>query len=431
MFLNKNLSSSDVSKIKSTSTNYRKNNNTKSNQSYNKYKWNLIKLQKIISREILSPSTLCNFTNCSTKKLKNNIYKEDKLNNKINAKKNNNQIYRNCDIILKKDKKEEIEKLFKIDKKELLIYEIKYFSEEQFFIYDKEHQNDKNSNYPYSNENFLDILLLSHRKKLILNSTIKPLKTIQTNITFQKRNILVSWLTEINMKYIKDQHLLFLSVKYLDRVLYNKKIDINDFQIIGLLCVNLALKLEKTNFFFQDKEIIALTGNKEICKQDNKEYLKSIRKIHETENMLCDILNFDLMESTSVFILTRLIQIINIQNKDVEKIFISIAHFFLELSLYDEQFYTFTEFVNALSCVILTISLLNEFKIKLGFDPFLRNCVKIYNEQIKNYYTLCQRTVKELKHLKYGHILFTKYQKETPQNVIDSYLREFINNCCK
>ena len=79
----------------------------------------------------------------------------------------------------------------------------------------------------------------------------------------------------------------------------------------------------------------------------------------------------------------------------------------------------------------MTISLLNEFNIKLGFDPFLRNCVKIYNEQIKSYYTLCQRTVKELKHLRYGHILFTKYQKETPQNVIDSYLREFINNCCK
>ena len=431
MFLNKNISSNNIAKIKSSSTNFRKNNYTKSNQLNNKHKCNLFKLQRNISKEILLPSALNNFTNCSTKKFKNMMCIENKNSKGISDNKNNNLISRNCDLILKKDKKEEIEKLFKIDKKELLIYEIKYFSEEPFFIYDKEHQNDNNSNYPYSNENFLDILLLSHRKKLILNSTIKPMKTIQTNITFQKRNILVSWMTEINMKYIKEQHLLFLSVKYLDRVLYKQNIDINDFQLIGLLCVNLALKLEKTYLFFQYKEIITLTGNNEICKQDHKEYLKSIKKIDEIEIMLCDILNFDLMESTSVLILNRLIQIINIQNKGVEKIFLSIAHFFLELSLYDEQFYSFTEFVKALSCILLTISLLNEFNIKLGFDPFLRNCVKIYNEQMKSYCSLCQKTVKELKYLKYGQILFNKYQKNAPQNVIDSYLCKFINNCCK
>ena len=431
MFLNKNSSSNNINKSNSSSTNFRKKNYTKSNQLPNKYKCNLFKLQRNIFNGILSPSSLYNFENCPTKKFKNKICLENKKGKGINENQNKNQISRNCNLILKKDKKEEIEKLFKIDKKELLIYEIKYFSENTFFIYDKEHQNDNNSNYPYTNENFLDILLLSHRKKLILNSTIKPLKTIQTNITFQKRNILVSWLTEINLKYVKEQNLLFLSVKYLDRILYKQKIDINDFQLIGLLCVNLALKLDKTYFCFLDKEIISLTGNNEICQNNNKEYLKTIRKINETEIMLCEILDFDLMESTSVLILTRLIQIINIQNKDILKIFISIAHFFLELSLYDEQYYTFTEFVKALSCVILTKSLLNEFKIKLGFNPFLRNCVNIYNDQIRNYYSLCQKTVKELKHLRYGHIFFTKYQKAIPHNVIDNYLREFINNCCK
>ena len=82
------------------------------------------------------------------------------------------------------------------------------------------------------------------------------------------------------------------------------------------MCANFALKLEKT-YFLQEKDILVLTGNNEICKNNNKEYLKSIRKILEIEIMLCNILNFDLMENTSILILTRLIQIMNIQNKDI------------------------------------------------------------------------------------------------------------------
>ena len=82
------------------------------------------------------------------------------------------------------------------------------------------------------------------------------------------------------------------------------------------MCANFALKLEKT-YFLQEKDILVLTGNNEICKNNNKEYLKSIRKILEIEIMLCNILNFDLMENTSILIITRLIQIMNIQNKDI------------------------------------------------------------------------------------------------------------------
>ena len=82
------------------------------------------------------------------------------------------------------------------------------------------------------------------------------------------------------------------------------------------MCANFALKLEKT-YFLQEKDILVLTGNNEIYKNNNKEYLRSIRKILEIEIMLCNILNFDLMENTSILMLTRLIQIMNIQNKDI------------------------------------------------------------------------------------------------------------------
>ena len=58
---------------------------------------------------------------------------------------------------------------------------------------------------------------------MILNFNIKSIKEVQKEITFPKRNILVSWLTEINYKYIKDQNILFTAIKFLDRILYRKK----------------------------------------------------------------------------------------------------------------------------------------------------------------------------------------------------------------
>ena len=431
MIHNENISSNDFSNYSSSSTNFTKNNKYKyarTNQFQNKGKYNLFKNQRSISRELSSP--LYDFSNYPTKKLKFAAHKEYKNTNGKN-KNNTNELHKKYDLILKsrKDyKKEAIMKLFSIEKKELN-NEINYFLQNPSFIYDTEHEKDNNSNYPYINENFIDILLLSYRNKLILNSTIKPMKIIQTDITFQKRNILLSWLTELNMKYIKDQNILFLSVKYLDRILYKQKIDINEFQLIGILCFNLALKLDNSYSVFKLEEIISLTGDGTI--NDIKEENKLIKKIRQIEMKICDILNFNFIESTCIIILHRLIQIINIQNKEIEKIFLSIAYFFLEISLYDEQFYTFDEFVKALSCVILTKSLLQEFNIKLGFHHFLKDRAQNYNNEIKNYHTLCQKTIKDLKHLKYGQILFSKYQTKNFQCVINNYLFEFVNNCLK
>ena len=431
MIHNENISSNAISNYSSSSTNFTKNNKYKyarTNQFQNKGKYNIFKNQVSISRELSSP--LYDFSNYPTKKLKFAAHKEYKNTNGKN-KNSTNELHKKYDLILKsrKDyKKEAIMKLFSIEKKELN-NEINYFLQNPSFIYDTEHEKDNNSNYPYINENFIDILLLSYRNKLILNSTIKPMKIIQTDITFQKRNILLSWLTELNMKYIKDQNILFLSVKYLDRILYKQKIDINEFQLIGILCFNLALKLENSYSVFKLEEIISLTGDGTI--NDIKEENKLIKKIRQIEMKICDILNFNFIESTCIIILHRLIQIINIQNKEIEKIFLSIAYFFLEISLYDEQFYTFDEFVKALSCVILTKSLLQEFNIKLGFHHFLKDRAQNYNNEIKNYHTLCQKTIKDLKHLKYGQILFSKYQTKNFQCVINNYLFEFVNNCLK
>ena len=327
---------------------------------------------------------------------------------------------------------EDLIKTFNIKDVDNLPYEIKYFIDNPNpnFTYDFEHQNDINSNNEYITENFLDILLNSFRKKMIINSNIKPMKETQAEITFSKRNILVSWLTEINFKYIKEQNVLFTAIKYLDLMLYNGKahININDFQLIGILCFNLALKMENHHKVLFIDEIMSLIGSGGDKLNDNEKN-EIIKKIKYIENKICEILDFDLEVSTSVLILQRLIQILNIKNKNTEKIFHFIAYFFLELSLYDEQFYEFDDFVKALSSLLITKELLSRYFYKFGFHNYLATCSKIKKKEIKSYCILIGKVIKKLKEYKYGSTIFIKYQHKDFHNVINNYLNQFIINC--
>ena len=328
---------------------------------------------------------------------------------------------------IKFEKKREMMEIFNIKSDSVLPYEITYLLDNPSFHYDLEHQNDNNSNYEYVNENFIDILLKAFNNKMILNYNIKPMKEIQTIITFPKRNILVSWLTEINYKYIKDQNVLFTAIKFLDRILYNKEININEFQLVGIICFNLALKMENHHKVFYIDEIISLIGGSKEKDIINKSDL--IQKIKLMEKKICDFLNFDLVEITSVLILRRLIQMMNIQNKRTEELFISIAFFFLELSLYDEKFYEINDFSKALSSLIMAKEVLKNYFYKFGFHNYLENCARLKKKEIKLYFNLCQETIKNLKGIKYGNTIFIKYQQKDFHNVINNYLNIFILHC--
>jgi len=328
---------------------------------------------------------------------------------------------------IKFEKKREMMEIFNIKSDSVLPYEITYLLDNPSFHYDLEHQNDNNSNYEYVNENFLDILLKAFNNKMILNYNIKPMKEIQTIITFPKRNILVSWLTEINYKYIKDQNVLFTAIKFLDRILYNKEININEFQLVGIICFNLALKMENHHKVFYIDEIISLIGGSKEKDIINKSDL--IQKIKLMEKKICDFLNFDLVEVTSVLILRRLIQMMNIQNKRTEELFISTTFFFLELSLYDEKYYEIDDFSKALSSLIMAKEVLKNYFYKFGFHNYLENCARSKKKEIKLYFNLCQETIKNLKGIKYGNTIFIKYQQKDFHNVINNYLNIFILHC--
>ena len=341
------------------------------------------------------------------------------------------QLFQNRDTTnnISSDNKKEIMELFNIKDESLIPYEISYLLSNPCFLYDFEHQNDNNSNYQYTNENFIDILLRSYNNKMILGYNIKSMKEIQNEITFPKRNILIAWLTEINYKYIKDQNILFTAIKFLDRILYHKNININDFQLIGILCFNLALKMENHHKVFYIGEIISLIGGiseKEKTFTNKSDIVKIIKNM---ENKICDFLEFDFVESTSILILRRLIQMLNIQNKRTEELIISIAFFFLELSLYDEKFYEVDDFSKALSSLIMAKEMLKKYYYKIGFHNYLETCAKLKKNDIKLYFNLCVDTIKNLKKIKYGNTIFLKYQQKDFHDVIDNYLNVFILHC--
>ena len=430
--------------------NDKENNNSSKNNGYLIYK--LLNINKEPNKEkkylFLSKINNNNLTNKATKPkidiINNNCPSPKKQyqkyqyysNSKINENKRNNfdkigkiEPLFNLNKInnIKEKTKEEILKIFNIKNAEILPYEIKYFLNNPKFNYDFQHQNDSNSNYQYINENFIDILLNSFNKKLILNINIKPIKIIQKEVTFQKRNILISWLTEMNFKYIKDQNVLFTAIKYLDFIIYGKNININidEFQLIGIICFNLALKMENHHKVLFIDEIISLIGG--CGEKDNK--IKYSIKIKRMENIICDLLDFDFETSTSVLILQRLIQMLNIQNKKTEEIFLSIAYFFLEISLYEEQFYELDEFSKALSSLLITKEILTKCFYKIGFHDYLNECSKLRKKEIKYYYTLCTKVIKKLKSYKYGSIIFIKYQHKNFHYVINNYLNPFIIDC--
>ena len=366
----------------------------------------------------------------------NNQVKNYKLldnKNKPKAKKlceklfQNNFPNKNTISSLKDEARNDLLKLFNIKSESDLPFEIKYLLDFPEFNYDFEHQNDNNSNYQYIIENFIDILLKSYNKKIIINSNIRSIKEIQQEINFHKRNILISWLTEINYKYIKDQNILFTAIKYLDYILYHNNISINDFQLIGILCFNLALKMEDHHKVFYIEEIISLIGGLNDKEINNKPFL--IKKIELMENNICNWLDFDFIEVTSVLILKRLIQLLNIHCKRTEELFISIAFFFLEVSLYDERFYELDDFDKALSSLILAKEIMKKYFYKIGTHNYLEKCAKIKKKEIKNYYYLCIDIIKELKKIKYGNTIFIKYQQKEFQNVINNYLNVFILYC--
>ena len=79
----------------------------------------------------------------------------------------------------------------------------------------------------------------------------------------------------------------------------------------------------------------------------------------------------------------------------------------------------------------LVFSLSGSLVFSLSGSLVLRNCANNRNSEVKNYFNLCQNMVKNLKQLKYGRILFSKYQMKNFNCVLNTFLNGFVNECLR
>jgi hypothetical protein len=276
------------------------------------------------------------------------------------------------------------------------------------FLYDYKHSNDKGFNKNYTNENFIDIIMNSYKKefsKLLLEKIHNGI------INYNKRNILISWLTEIIFKFTLDESILFFTVKLLDKFIYNNTINLKYFQLVGTILYNISLKNEKIYSSLNVEEIKLLIGDKDIKNSE----------IIQLENTILRQLDYTFNNSTSYLILQRLLQIMNYEIKDLYMV----STFILELSLYNEKFNEFTDFVKALSSIVISKKILNKF-YKIEIHEYLKLCINHYQKEIRSFYYYIIQTIKLLKSYKYGNTIFIKYQDTYYDNIFNKYLLLFL-----
>ena len=92
----------------------------------------------------------------------------------------------------------------------------------------------------------------------------------QKKINPEKRSVLVDWLFDIADDLKLQQQTLFLAVNYLDRYSSKKQVELKKYQLLGVVCLWLAAKMEEQ---YDEKLLIAylleMTKNsftmKEVC----------------------------------------------------------------------------------------------------------------------------------------------------------------------
>ena len=69
--------------------------------------------------------------------------------------------------------------------------------------------------------------------------------SLQTEITDRMRQILVSWLVEVHLKFKLLPETLFITVNLVDRYIERQKVTRSEFQLLGVTAMQIASKYEE------------------------------------------------------------------------------------------------------------------------------------------------------------------------------------------
>jgi len=116
--------------------------------------------------------------------------------------------------------------------------------------------------FEYSLDYLQEILNAMKVKENSLGINPDYMKMMQTNINPEHREKLVDWLLDINDYFHFTSETLFLAIHYLDRYLSKQVFTKVYLQLLGLVCLWIAAKMEETNFYDPMeliKELIRMT----------------------------------------------------------------------------------------------------------------------------------------------------------------------------
>ncbi|EAY14164.1 Cyclin, N-terminal domain containing protein [Trichomonas vaginalis G3] len=168
---------------------------------------------------------------------------------------------------------------------------------------------------------------------------------IQTNLTAQHHELALSWIMKaFSLFKLKVDESLYKSIYYLNILLCSTPIDFSDLQLMSVVCIWIACKVE-------DNLHIPLSNLVMVCsKQLTEEQIKT------TEPFVVNTLNCDLNPVTPLFYIHRFLDAI-----DADEDLSAIANLFMDLSLLSHEFLDYTPTVIAVSSVCIAKLTMNEF----------------------------------------------------------------------
>lgn len=145
--------------------------------------------------------------------------------------------------------------------------------------------------------------------------------TIQPDIQWSMRSILVDWIVQVHNRFQLLPETLFLTINYIDRFLSQKVVSINKLQLVGATALFIAAKYE---------EILCPSVHEIVFMVDNG---YTVDEILAAERFMLSQLQFELGYPGPMSFLRRASKA---DDYDLETR--TLAKYFLELTIMDERF---------------------------------------------------------------------------------------------
>ena len=196
----------------------------------------------------------------------------------------------------------------------------------------------------------------------------------QPQLSGRMRAILIDWMVDVGSKFRFSTHCLALSVLYLDSYLSTELIDKNKFQLIGVVSLLIAGKVEQIHPISLKQAVL-------VC--DNA-YTADL--IKETELKVLETLNFQLNLPTPAAFLDHFSLMTDFQNVEL-----CYSRYISEASLLDLPISKYPPFTQALASVFLVSKIFknNSFENLINYENNLN--IRVIKDCAKELYVLLQK----------------------------------------